>query len=157
MDVNEAYIDRVRPGQRVTAQLDAYADWKIPAKVIAIIPTADRQKATVRVRVGFDAIDPRILPDMGIKVAFMDRASSAVETATMQGLALPASAVVRRDGREVLFLYDEGKARRQAVSALALADGKVLVRSGLAPNARVIDAPPDTLSDGSTVKIEEGP
>jgi len=70
VDVNESYINRVQPGQAVEATLDAYAGWRIPAKVIAIIPTADRQKATVKVRVGFDKLDPRILPDMGVKVAF---------------------------------------------------------------------------------------
>jgi RND family efflux transporter MFP subunit len=70
VDVNESHINRVQPGGRVEATLDAYADWKIPAKVIAIIPTADRQKATVKVRVGFDQLDPRILPEMAVKVAF---------------------------------------------------------------------------------------
>ena len=70
IDVNESYINRVEPGQPVEATLDAYPDWKIPCKVIAIIPTADRQKSTVKVRVGFDKLDPRILPEMGVKVAF---------------------------------------------------------------------------------------
>ena len=70
IDVNESYINRVEPGQPVEATLDAYPDWKIPCKVIAIIPTADRQKSTVKVRVGFDQLDPRILPDMSVKVAF---------------------------------------------------------------------------------------
>jgi RND family efflux transporter MFP subunit len=68
VDVNENYINRVRPAQRVEAVLDAYADWRIPGHVITTVPTADRQKATVRVRIGFDALDPRILPDMGVKV-----------------------------------------------------------------------------------------
>jgi multidrug efflux pump subunit AcrA (membrane-fusion protein) len=73
VDVNESYINRVVPGQPVEATLDSYPDWRIPAKVIAIIPTADRQKATVKVRVGFDNLDPRILPDMGVKVAFQSK------------------------------------------------------------------------------------
>ena len=72
IDVNESYINRVEPGQPVEATLDAYPDWKIPCKVIAIIPTADREKSTVKVRVGFDKLDPRILPDMSVKVAFRD-------------------------------------------------------------------------------------
>ena len=71
VDVNETYINRVVPGQRVDAVLDAYPDWQIPAKVITVVPTADRQKATVQVRIAFDQLDPRILPDMGIKVAFL--------------------------------------------------------------------------------------
>jgi len=70
VDVNEAYIGRVHPGQSVTAVLDAYPDWQIPASVIAIIPTADRAKATVRVRIAIDSKDPRIFPEMGIKVTF---------------------------------------------------------------------------------------
>jgi RND family efflux transporter MFP subunit len=72
VDVSESHINRVRPGQPAVATLDAYPDWRIPCKVIAIIPTADRQKATVKVRVGFSQIDPRILPQMGVKVAFQD-------------------------------------------------------------------------------------
>ncbi len=71
VDVNEAFIGRVFSGQRVVANLDAYPDWDIPASVIAIIPTADRAKATVKVRIGIEARDPRILPDMGVKVAFL--------------------------------------------------------------------------------------
>src|SRR5262249_22717307 len=71
VDVNESYIARVQPGQKVTATLDAYPDWQIPAKVRTIIPTADRQKATVKVRISFDKLDPRILPDMGVKVSFL--------------------------------------------------------------------------------------
>lgn len=71
VDVNEAFIGRVFGGQRVVANLDAYPDWDIPASVIAIIPTADRAKATVKVRIGIEARDPRILPDMGVKVAFL--------------------------------------------------------------------------------------
>ena len=77
VDVNESYINRVQPGQPVEATLDAYPDWKIPAKVIAIIPTADRQKSTVKVRVGFDKLDPRILPEMSVKVAFPRRGEPA--------------------------------------------------------------------------------
>src|SRR5712675_2178048 len=71
VDVNEAYIARVEPGQRVTSTLDAYPDWQIPSHVRTVIPTADRQKATVKVRISFDQLDPRILPDMGVKVGFL--------------------------------------------------------------------------------------
>ena len=71
VDVNESFINRVTPGQKVEATLDAYPDWRIPAHVITIVPTADRQKATVLVRIGFEKLDPRILPDMGVKVAFL--------------------------------------------------------------------------------------
>ena len=77
VDVSESYINRVKPAQPVEALLDAYPDWRIPSKVIATIPSADRQKATVRVRIGFDQLDPRILPDMGVKVSFLQRSARA--------------------------------------------------------------------------------
>ena len=80
VDVNEAYIARVRPGQKVMATLDAYPDWQIPSRVRTIIPTADRQKATVKVRISFDKLDPRILPDMGVKVGFLSEEPSAKKT-----------------------------------------------------------------------------
>ena len=84
VDVNESYINRVQAGQTVLAALDSYPDWKIPCKVIAIIPAADRQKATVKVRIGFDKLDPRILPDMGVKVAFRKTGDSAGQTQRSQ-------------------------------------------------------------------------
>src|ERR1017187_3313780 len=77
VDVNEAYINRVLPGQPVESVLNAYPDWQIPSHVIAIIPTADRAKATVKVRIGLDVKDPRIVPDMGVRVSFLDSASKA--------------------------------------------------------------------------------
>ena len=77
VDVNESYIARVQPGQRVSATLDAYPDREIPAKVRTVIPTADRQKATVKVRIAFDKLDDTILPDMGVKVAFLSAAPAA--------------------------------------------------------------------------------
>jgi multidrug efflux pump subunit AcrA (membrane-fusion protein) len=76
VDVSESFINRVKEDQAVEATLDAYPDWKIPCKVIAIIPTADRQKATVKVRVAFNQLDPRILPQMGVKVAFQSDVSN---------------------------------------------------------------------------------
>ena len=84
VDVNENYIARVKRGQEVTAVLDAYPDWKIPCHVRTIIPTADRQKATVEVRIAFDKLDPRILPDMGVKVTFLGEEAK-------QGKEAPAS------------------------------------------------------------------
>ena len=107
IDVNESYINRVEPGQPVEATLDAYPDWKIPCKVIAIIPTADRQKSTVKVRVGFDQLDPRILPDMSVKVAFRDNGG----TAAGRTVIVPKNAVLNRDGRDVVFVV-QGRPRR---------------------------------------------
>jgi RND family efflux transporter MFP subunit len=109
VDVNEAYIQRVQPGQKVEATLDAYRDWQIPAHVITTIPTADRQKATVSVRIGFDQLDPRILPDMGIKVAFLGLASEGggdaarvvrVGRGAIRGRAGGRVRLRRRDGEQ---------------------------------------------------------
>ncbi|HJQ41320.1 MAG TPA: efflux RND transporter periplasmic adaptor subunit, partial [Thermoanaerobaculia bacterium] len=92
VDVNEAYINRVHPNQQVEAVLDAYPDWKIPAHVITAVPTADRQKATVKVRIAFDQKDPRILPDMGVKVSFITNEPIAASTAIVE---VPKTAVRR--------------------------------------------------------------
>src|SRR5712691_3372043 len=115
IDVNESYINRVEPGQPVEAALDAYPDWKIPCKVIAIIPTADRQKSTVKVRVGFDKIEPRILPEMSVKVAFRDRAGSG-GAVTGRSALVPKTAVQQRDGRDVVLVVQNGRTERRAVT-----------------------------------------
>src|SRR6185369_11810812 len=114
IDVNESYINRVEPGQPVDATLDAYPDWKIPCKVVAIIPTADRQKSTVKVRVGFDKLDPRILPEMGVKVAFRESSNGKAPAEKM--VTVPKSAVQQVDGRDVVLVVANGKAERRAVS-----------------------------------------
>src|SRR5439155_9248902 len=90
IDVNESYINRVEPGQKVEATLDSYPDWHIPSKVIAIIPTTDRQKATVKVRVGFENLEPRILPDMGVKVAFQ---GAEEKQPARRSIMIPKSAI----------------------------------------------------------------
>ena len=114
VDVNESYINRVQSGQPAEATLDAYADWKIPCKVIAIIPTADRQKATVKVRVGFDALDPRILPEMGVKVAFQSSAAPAVETTPATRAAPAHHRAGNRRHRLRMAAVCLGLARRQS-------------------------------------------
>jgi len=152
IDVNEAYINRVAPGQAVVATLDAYPDWKIPCHVIAIIPTADRQRATVEVRVGFDQLDPRILPDMGVKVAFQEAESEAAESDAPRGLPLPETAFRRDRGREYVLVVRDGRVERRAVSASAGPGGEKWVTSGLAPGETVVlEGPPD-LDDGTEVK-----
>jgi RND family efflux transporter MFP subunit len=152
IDVNESYINRVAPGQAVAATLDAYPDWKIPCHVIAIIPTADRQRATVEVRVGFDRLDPRILPDMGVKVAFQETAPEEPGDSGAGGLTLPAAALRRDQGRDYVLVVGDGKVERRAVAADAGPDGSIRVTSGLTPGESVvIEGPPD-LPDGATVK-----
>jgi len=149
IDVNEAYINRVNAGQEVLATLDAYPDWKIPCHVIAIIPTADRQRATVEVRVGFDALDPRILPDMGVKVAFQDAAAENIDAAGATGVLVPAKAVF--DGSYV-FVVVEGRAERRAVATGELRGPDMLITGGLSPGEKVVVESPPGLADGDAVQ-----
>ena len=158
IDVNESYINRVTAGQPVEAALDAYADWKIPCQVIAIIPTADRQKSTVRVRVGFDRLDPRILPQ-SIKVAFRENtaATPAGTTPAPRGVIVPQSALRSSDGRDIVFVFKNGRAERRAVAVARTQDSETLVSSGLAAGEKIIVDAPATLADGAAVTEEKKP
>ncbi|HAB19417.1 MAG TPA: efflux RND transporter periplasmic adaptor subunit [Verrucomicrobiota bacterium] len=152
VDVNESYINRVDEGQPVLATLDSYPDWRIPSKVIAIIPTADRQKATVKVRVGFDELDPRILPDMGVKVAFQSSGEGAPVTRT---LLIPKSAAAQRDGRDVVWVVKDGRAERRAVT-LGPAQGDALtVVAGLTPGEQIVIEGAADLTDGASVTVKK--
>ena len=134
VDVNEAFINRVKASQKTEAVLDAYPDWIIPSHVINIVPTADRQKATVRVRIGFDVLEPRILPDMGVKVSFLDRPSRRAERGAAPRRAA-GGAVPRRpsaDGEHALRLARAGRAvERVAVRTGGERDGQIEVLSGI--------------------------
>ena len=150
VDVNESYITRVEPGQAVEATLDAYPDWKIPCKVIAIIPTADRQKATVKVRVGFDKLDKRILPEMSVKVAF--RESGSASPTVGQGMTLPNSALIQKDGQTSVLVISQGRAQRRAVTTGPVTGNEVVIYSGLNNGEKVATNPPVELADGALVK-----
>jgi len=152
VDVNESYINRVRAGQEVVAKLDAYSDWEIAARVIAIIPTADRQRATVRVRIGFAQLDPRILPDMGVKVAFREGAETAGEPRAR--VVVPAAAVRRVADRDTVFVFAEGRAERRAVTLGGEHEDGVVVRSGVTAGERVIVAGAEELAGGERVTEE---
>ncbi len=151
VDVNESYINRVQPGQPVEATLDAYPNWRIPAKVIAIIPTADRQKATVKVRVGFAQLDPRILPDMSVKVAFQ---SGKEATTAPSGVTIPKSAISPRDGRDVVWIVRDGQVERRAVTISEATGDKVTIAAGVSPGERVVVDGAGPLSDGARVREE---
>ena len=152
VDVNEAYINRVSAQQRVEAMLDAYPDWTIPGHVISIVPTADRQKATVRVRIAFDQLDPRILPDMGIKVRFLEEADAG----SRGHPTLPERAVVREDGDTFAWVVRDGRVERRAVKLGDAADGRVPVLEGLAGGEAVVVDAPRRLRDGAAVELEGG-
>lgn len=152
VDVNESYIARVEPGQRVEAMLDAYPDWRIPAQVRTIIPTADRQKATVKVRISFDKLDPRILPDMGVKVSFL-----AAEQPSGQASAravVPREAVREVEGKTVVFLFRDGQLERRAVSLGTARGTDVEVTAGLSPGDQVVVKGPEGLHDRQRVKVK---
>lgn len=155
VDVGEAFIGRVQPKMPVEATLNAYPDWKIPAEVIAVIPTADRGKATVKVRIALKAKDPRIVPEMGVNVSFLE--ATRPQTAQQpQGVRVPAAAIVEREGEDVAFvLADEDKVEQRVVkTGMALGNDRQ-VRSGLAAGDTVVLDPPAELKDGAKVKIAE--
>jgi RND family efflux transporter MFP subunit len=150
VDVNEAYINRVSPNQRVEAVLDAYPEWKIPAHVITAVPTADRQKATVKVRIAFDQRDARILPDMGVKVTFITDEPSL---ATTEMVEIPKAAV-RRDGeQDVVFVVKEARLERRAVRVSGTEGDSARVISGLA-GGETVAVTGENLADGDKVKVK---
>jgi RND family efflux transporter MFP subunit len=154
VDVNESYIHRVTPGQRVTAVLDAYPDWPIPAHVITTVPAADRQKATVRVRIGFDRLDSRILPDMGVKVVFHGPGAVAASGAAGRArVFIPRAAVRSGTGGAQVFVVRGDRLEQRAVRLGAVEGDLVEVLSGLTAGERVVtDGPPD-LVDGERVVV----
>ncbi len=163
VDVNEAYINRVQSGQPVLATLDAYPDWQIPAEVITPVPTADRQKATVMVRIRFQELDARILPDMGIKVAFLDAESEAESADTSaeasSELLMPSAAVRDENGAQVVFVLRGDRVERRAVRLGAERGGagrgeRVVVLAGVTAADRVVVDPPVELVDGARVRVD---
>ena len=157
VDVNEAYIHRVAPGQPAAAVLDAYPDWQIPAHVIAIVPTADKSKATVKVRVAFEKLDPRILPDMGVRVSFLQEASgqpaAAAGSLPAGTVWVPASAVVQRDGHAVVFLVHGDRARAANVTP-GETQGDLRAVQGIAGGTAVVQSPPARLNDGAHIAVK---
>jgi RND family efflux transporter MFP subunit len=154
VDVNESYINRVRPDQDVTAVLDAYPDWPIPAHVITLVPTADRQKATVLVRIGFRQLDPRILPDMGVKVTFL-RPPSEQSASVQQPVMLVPKTAIRSEGTtSVAFVLRGDIVERRAVKTAGTDGDRIEVIGGLQNGDRVVISPPDALKDGAPVVVQ---
>ncbi|HEX3177269.1 MAG TPA: efflux RND transporter periplasmic adaptor subunit [Methylomirabilota bacterium] len=152
VDVNESFINRVAAGQPVEATLNAYPDWKIPGAVIAIIPTADRSKATVKVRIAIDSKDPRIVPDMGVRVAFLEPRGATPSPRPAAGVVVPADAV-RADG--TVFVVTDGKASRRDVTLGKTSGGQREITAGVSAGERVVLSPPPGLSDGAAVRLAE--
>jgi len=155
VDVNEAYIGRVRPNQDVTAVLDAYPDFQIPARVITTVPTADRQKATVLVRIAFKKLDPRILPDMGVKVTFL-RAADDTPVVVTRGTALAPKAAIKSEGASTIAFVLIGDAvERRAVKTGGMDGDRTEILAGLTAGERVVIAPPPQLANGMKVRIKQ--
>ena len=154
VDVNEAYIGRVQPRMPVEAVLNAYPDWKIPGEVIAIVPTADRSKATVKVRIALKSKDPRIVPDMGVRVSFLETAKPGAPKPT--GVYVPTRAVQSVDGKSTVFVVRDGKAAEDEVATGEARDADQLVTRGLADGDTVVLSPPKGLKDGSRITPKKG-
>lgn len=159
VDVSEAYIQRVRPGQRVEATLNAYPDWRVPAEVIAIIPTADRSRATVRVRIAILERDERIVPEMGVRVAFLSEADATAATGTERpapaGVLVPAAALREGNGEMHVFVLNQDRVARRPVRVGSSRANARQVLEGLRGGERVVLDPPAGLADGDRVRVEE--
>jgi RND family efflux transporter MFP subunit len=151
VDVNEAYINRVQPGQPVESVLNAYPDWKIPSHVIAIIPTADRAKATVKVRIGLDVKDGRIVPDMGVRVSFLEDKKPAAQTQQQsRGVLVPAAAIRKEGEQAVVFVLKARRAQRRTVTLGGTVGDSRQVLAGVSPGeAVIVDAPAGLKDDAA--------
>jgi len=151
VDVNESYINQVTSAQGVVAVLKAYTDWKIPAHVITVVPTADRQKATVLVRIGFDKLDPRILPDMGVGVTFLRPAGATDGPVTRPVTLVPKAAVVAQGKDSFVFVVIGDHVERRAIQTGGTDGDRIEVTAGLSSGERVVVMVPATLTDGAKI------
>ena len=156
VDVNEAYIGRVVAGNPVESVLNAYPDWKIPSHVIAIIPTADRSKATVKVRIGIDQKDDRIVPDMGVRVSFLEQKKPAAQAQQApRGVLVPTAALKKDGDKDIVYVVKQQVAQRRAVSlGGSIGDAREVLAGLVAGDSVVVDAPAD-LKDGARVEVKQ--
>lgn len=158
VDVSEAYINRVQPRQPVEAVLNAYPDWRIPAEVIAIVPTADRSKATVKVRIALGVSDPRIVPEMGVRVSFLEESSgagAAPAAVASRGALVPPAAIRQEDGKDIVYVARDGRAERREVSLGGTLGDARQVTGGVSPGESVIVEAPPSLGDGVAVTVRD--
>ena len=155
VDVNEAYIARVVPEQRVTAVLDAYPDWQIPSKVRTVIPTADRQKATVKVRISFIKLDPKILPDMGVKVTFLGDEPKKQAGAVEPVATVPTAALRDDNGSKIVYIVKDNKLERRAVKPGNPRGSDTEIFAGLTPGDLVVTKGPPDLHDGESIQLKK--
>jgi RND family efflux transporter MFP subunit len=154
VDVNESYINRVRPDQEVIAVLDAYPDWQIPARVITMVPTADRQKATILVRIAFKELDPRILPDMAIKVTFLRQPDEVAVQAAQPTALVPKTAITQDGSGSFTFVVRGDRVERRAIKVGGIDGDRIEVLAGLQAGDRVVLSPPPELNEGDAVIVQ---
>jgi len=160
VDVNEGYVARVHEKQPAEVELDAYQGVRFPARVRQVVPTADRQKATVQVKVSFDKPDPRILPEMGGKVYFLNAGDGTAGGGAAPGsgaiVLVPTAAVAQREGRPIVWLVKDGRVAARPVELLGPVGDKTRIGAGLAGGESVVLGAPETLKDGDRVTVVEG-
>ena len=152
-DVAESNLVAISPGQPVEIVLDAYPDARYPGYVAKIVPTADRAKATVQVKVAFRSYDSRVLPEMSAKVHFLPR-PSRVAVDTQPVLVVPGTAVVERNGRNVVFVVEGGRAVEVPVEVGRQVGSSVVIREGLRPGVQVVDSVSASLRGGAKVTVQ---
>jgi RND family efflux transporter MFP subunit len=158
VDVSENFINRVRPQQPVTIKLNAYPDWDIPGSVIAMIPTADRAKATVKVRIAIGQKDPRIIPEMGARVAFLsenEHSSAGAEKSPLPGMLIPPDAVATSGTTNIVFVVHGSTVERRAIRLGGKTSSGQIVTAGLEAGNVVALGDLSKLSDGTRVRIEK--
>ena len=153
VDVNEAFINRVIAGQPAVANLNAYPKWDIPAKVIAIIPTADRNKATVKVRIALLEKDERVLPDMGARVSFLRKVEKAEKQVKKEGVMVPLNAVGEINNASYVLIVSNGKLKLSEVVVAEETSNYARVTSGLATGSKVVARFDYELEDNQKVII----
>ena len=153
VDVNESYINRVQPGQPAITNLNAYPNWDISSEVIAIIPTADRNKATVKVRIGLLEKDARVLPDMGAKVSFLkDQIIEAPEK--LEGVMIPSSSLIKEGNLSYVFVIKNGLITKTKVTVGSLSSNFSRISNGIEVGDNVVTDPNNELQNGQEVLIK---
>lgn len=154
VDVNEAFINRVKPGQPVITNLNAYPKWDIPSEVIAIIPTADRNKATVKVRIALLEKDERVLPDMGSRVSFLRKLDNTNQSIQKEGVMIPSAALVEINGESLVQVIEDSTVKITLVNVEEETANYVRVTKGLTSGMQVVAKFNDELEDGQKIVVK---
>ena len=154
VDVNEAFINRVKPGQPVITNLNAYPKWDIPSEVIAIIPTADRNKATVKVRIALLEKDERVLPDMGSRVSFLRKLDNTNQSIQKEGVMIPSAALVEINGESLVQAIEDSIVKITLVNVEEETANYVRVTKGLTSGMQVVAKFNDELEDGQKIVVK---